>query len=147
MAIQKRKFCDASPGSHREIWATSIGKISHCSHIEVHHVVFVRNQVRRHGGHSGAVLSQMTACAPPERKLCPPSEDCAPKKLTGSGLLKCKSRPKTPKLVFSAGCRTVSNNGSGSDLAPAQNILAVQVWFGFTWAPFSRFRFGSGSLK
>ena len=28
------------------------------------------------------------------------------------------------------GCRTVSNNGSG--LAPAQNILAVQVWFGFT---------------
>ena len=31
-----------------------------------------------------------------------------------------------------AGCRTVSNNGSGSGLAPAQNILAVQVWFGFT---------------
>ena len=30
------------------------------------------------------------------------------------------------------GCRTVSNNGSGSSLAPAQNILAVQVWFGFT---------------
>ena len=37
-----------------------------------------------------------------KRKLCPPSEDCAPKKLTGSGLLECKSRPKTPKLVFSA---------------------------------------------
>ena len=31
-----------------------------------------------------------------------------------------------------AGRRTVSNNGSGSGLAPAQNILAVQVWFGFT---------------
>ena len=30
------------------------------------------------------------------------------------------------------GCRTVSNNGSGSSLAPAQNILAVQVSFGFT---------------
>ena len=30
------------------------------------------------------------------------------------------------------GCRTVSNNGSGSGLAPAQNILAVQIWFGFT---------------
>ena len=30
------------------------------------------------------------------------------------------------------GCRTVSNNGSGSGLSPAQNILAVQVWFGFT---------------
>ena len=33
---------------------------------------------------------------------------------------------------FTPGCRTVSNNGSGSGLAPAQNILAVQVWFGFT---------------
>ena len=31
---------------------------------------------------------------------CPPSEDCATKKLTGSGLLECKSRPKTPELVF-----------------------------------------------
>ena len=31
---------------------------------------------------------------------------------------------------FCSGCRTVSNNGSG--LAPAQIILAVQVWFGFT---------------
>ena len=30
------------------------------------------------------------------------------------------------------GCRTVSNNVSGSGLVPAQNILAVQVWFGFT---------------
>ena len=29
-----------------------------------------------------------------------------------------------------AGCRTVSNNGSGSGLAPAQNILAVQVGSG-----------------
>ena len=26
---------------------------------------------------------------------------------------------------FKAGCRTVSNNDSGSGLAPAQNILAV----------------------
>ena len=33
---------------------------------------------------------------------CPPSEDCVPKKLTGPGLLECKSRPKTPKLVFTA---------------------------------------------
>ena len=30
----------------------------------------------------------------------PPSEDCAPKKLTGSGLPECKSRPK---LVFATG--------------------------------------------
>ena len=36
------------------------------------------------------------------------------------------------KAQIYAGCRTVSNNGSGSGLAPAQNILAVQVWFGFT---------------
>ena len=28
---------------------------------------------------------------PPKQKLCPPSEDCAPKKLTGLGLLECKS--------------------------------------------------------
>ena len=34
------------------------------------------------------------------RGCAPPSEDCAPKKLTGSGLLECKSRPKTPKLLF-----------------------------------------------
>ena len=39
---------------------------------------------------------------PPKQKLCPPSEDCAPKKLTDSGLLECKSRPKTPKLVVTA---------------------------------------------
>ena len=36
------------------------------------------------------------------------------------------------KVELPTGCRTVSNNGSGSGLAPAQNILAVQVWFGFT---------------
>ena len=35
-------------------------------------------------------------------------------------------------LILLAGCRIVSNNGSSSCLAPAQNILAVQVWFGFT---------------
>ena len=35
-------------------------------------------------------------------------------------------------MHFMPGCRTVSNNGSGVGLAPAQNILAVQVWFGFT---------------
>ena len=32
----------------------------------------------------------------------PPREDCAPRKLTGSRLLECKSRPKIPKLVFTA---------------------------------------------
>ena len=34
--------------------------------------------------------------------VSPPSEDCAPKKFTDSGLMKCKLRPKTPKLVFTA---------------------------------------------
>ena len=34
---------------------------------------------------------------------------------------------KMLKRGYFAGCRTVSNTGSGSGLAPAQNILAVQV--------------------
>ena len=63
-------------------------------------------QYNRHGatrGHFGAVTPQTTACAP-QMKIVPPpqSEDCTPKKLTCSGLLECKSRPKTPKLVFTA---------------------------------------------
>ena len=43
---------------------------------------------------------QMTACAHPNENCAPPSEDCVSKKLTGSGLLECKSRPK---LVFATG--------------------------------------------
>ena len=42
--------------------------------------------------YSGAVFPRMTACAPP-------SEGYAPKKLTSSGLLGCKLRPKTPKFA------------------------------------------------
>ena len=37
---------------------------------------------------------------PPKRELCPPSENCAPKKLTGSVLLECKSSPETPKILL-----------------------------------------------
>ena len=37
------------------------------------------------------------------------------------------SYPLSMLRKFKAGCRTVLNNGSGSGLAPAQNILAVQV--------------------
>ena len=56
-------------------------------------------------------------------------------------------------LWFKARCRTVSNNGSGSGLAPAQNILAVQVrvhlstifevqvWFRFTQVKYYWFGF------
>ena len=40
--------------------------------------------------------------------------------------------PSRSAMDLKTGCRTVSNNGSGSGLAPAQNIFAVQVWFGFT---------------
>ena len=48
------------------------------------------SQTRCHVGHTGAV--------PAQTKTVPPlSEDCALKKLTGSGLLECKLRPK---LVF-----------------------------------------------
>ena len=47
-----------------------------------------------------------------------------------------KSNWRKSRIIFpqenEPGCRTVSNNGSGSGLAPAQIILAVQVWFGFT---------------
>ena len=70
-------------------------------------VVAQPDQARRHGGHSGTVPPQLTACAlpnkncaPPNENCAPPSEDIAPKKWTGSGLLKCKSRPK---LVFASG--------------------------------------------
>ena len=56
-------------------------------------------QARRHGGHYGAVPPQMTACAPPNEHCAPPREDCATKKLTVSGLLECKSRPKTSKFA------------------------------------------------
>ena len=58
-------------------------------------------QARRHG-------VAFRGRAPPKWLLVPPNENCAPqartvsapKKLTGSGLLECKSRPK---LVFASG--------------------------------------------
>ena len=46
---------------------------------------------------------------PLNENCAPPIEDCDPEKLTGSGLLECKSRPKTPKLVFIA-LKFVSKN-------------------------------------
>ena len=49
-------------------------------------------QARRHEGAFRGRAPQMTACAPPNENCAPPSEDCVPKKLTGSGLLECKSR-------------------------------------------------------
>ena len=63
------------------------------------HLVLLRSgfQTRRHGGHTRAVPPQLAACPPPQTKIVPPSEDCALKKLIGSGLLERKSRSK---LVF-----------------------------------------------
>ena len=52
-------------------------------------------QARRQGG-------AFRGRAPPNELLCPPREDCAPKNLTGSGLLEQKSRPETPEFVFTA---------------------------------------------
>ena len=54
-------------------------------------------QTWRHEGAYRGRAPQLTACAPPNESYAPPSEDCALKKLTGSGLLERKSRSK---LVF-----------------------------------------------
>ena len=56
-------------------------------------------------GATGGILGSCppTDCwCPPNENCAPPTEDSAQKKLTGSGLLQRKSRPKTPKLVFNA---------------------------------------------
>ena len=50
------------------------------------------------GPHSGAVPPQMTACAP-QSKVVPTKRGLCPRKLTGSRLLECKSRPETRKIV------------------------------------------------
>ena len=50
------------------------------------------------GGISGP-CPQITAYAP-KREMCPPSEDCASKKVTGSVPLDCSSGPETPKILF-----------------------------------------------
>ena len=51
------------------------------------------------GKHSGAVSSQITACAPPNENRVSSSEDCAPWKFKSSVLLECNSRPETPKIL------------------------------------------------
>ena len=78
------------------------------------------------------------------------------KKKTKTDKIYIPHRKRKQKTTTQPGCRTVSNNGSGSGLAPAQNILAVQVhlsttfevqvWFRFTQVKYYWFRFGSGSL-
>ena len=34
-----------------------------------------------------------------KREMCPPSEDCAPKKVTSSVPMECSSRPQNPKIL------------------------------------------------
>ena len=53
------------------------------------------------GAFRGCALPNDCLC-PLRPKLCPPSEDCVPKKLIGSGLPECKSRPETRKIVLLA---------------------------------------------
>ena len=57
------------------------------------------SQTRRHGGHTGAVPPQLTACAPPKRKLCPPKRGLCPEEIDRFGALERKSRPKLVILV------------------------------------------------
>ena len=60
-------------------------------------------QARRRGGREYSGPCPPNDCLYlPKQKLCPPSEDCAPKKLIDSGLLECKSRPETHKIVLIA---------------------------------------------
>ena len=73
---------------------------------------------------------QIIACAPP-------SEDCAPKKLTGSVLLECKSSPETPKLLLIT-LKFVSKNCFFVDFAMntdcfcglTPEIMELRVYFG-----------------
>ena len=76
-------------------------------------------QGRRHGGAFRSRAPPSDCLCPPKQKLCPLSEDCAPKKLTGSGLLECKSRPKlvfgTRKFVIFWDLHRISQNFWGED--------------------------------
>ena len=54
------------------------------------------------GGIPGPCTLKWLLVSPPNKNCTSPSEDCTPRKLTGSGLLKYESRPKTPKLVITA---------------------------------------------
>ena len=73
---------------------------------------------------------QIIACAPP-------SEDCAPKKLTGSVLLECKSSPETPKILLIT-LKFVSKNCFFVDFAMntdcfcglTPEIMKLRVYFG-----------------
>ena len=81
--------------------------------------------------HSGLHYSQYSQifCPPPFENPAYATAYFIPVKIASHLRHACASKWHAR---FPTGCRTVSNNGSGSGLAPAQNMLAVQVWFGFT---------------
>ena len=74
---------------------------------------------------------------PPNHCLCPPSEDCASKKLTGSVLLECKSSPENPKILLIT-LKFVSKNCFFVDFAMntdcfcglTPEIMKLRVYFG-----------------
>ena len=61
------------------------------------HVICGLGQTRRHGGHTGAVPPQLTACIPPNENCAPPKRGLCPEEINRFGALERKSRPK---LVF-----------------------------------------------
>ena len=73
----------------------------------------------------------------PKSLLVPPSEDCAPKKLTGSVLLECKSSPETPKILLIT-LKFVCKNCFFADFAMKTDcfcrltpeIMKLRVYFG-----------------
>ena len=74
---------------------------------------------------------------PPNHCLCPPSEDCAPKKLTCSVLLECKSSPETPKILLIT-LKFVSKNCFFAEFAMITDcfcgltpeVMKLRVYFG-----------------
>ena len=69
------------------------------SRIKLNALFLHARQTRRHGKAFRGHAPRITACPPQTRIVLPPSEDCAPKKLTGSVLVVCSSRPETPKRL------------------------------------------------
>ena len=58
------------------------------------------SQARCHGGGAFRGRAPSNHCLyPPKRELCPPSEDCTPKKETSLMPLGCSSRPETIKIL------------------------------------------------
>ena len=74
---------------------------------------------------------------PPNHCLCPPREDCAPKKLTGPVLLECNSRSEALKILVITP-EVVSNNCFFVDFAIkivcfcgfSSEFMKIRVYFG-----------------